>query len=188
MFLKNFYLDHEKIRNLIDWTNVTTTVNINMHLIILIGFIILNCGSLAISVSEELPCDFLDSMNISDGVTYSNGTVVYEHFEFPVGQYTKINYTFNDDNERMTVAPYTRGCICNRKSCIRLCCPFGSIQVKSRQCQPNEVAKSVELFSTIYINKNTTNVQPVLKFPFIYGYPCKRMHLNKREYIIISPV
>lgn len=179
-----FQIDHEKMRNLMNWI-CATGITTDMHLIILIGFITLNGGGHAISLSGDLPCDFLNSMNISGGVTLTNGTVVYNDLEFPVGQYVRINYTFDSVMERVTVAPYMRGCICNREPCIRLCCPFGSVQVKSRQCEENDAAKSIEVFAEKFHNKSTTNIEPIRNFTFIQDYPCKRLHLINAEYIIM---
>lgn len=174
------------MRNLINWTSGIIT---NMHLIILIGFITINCGSHAITVSGDLTCSFLDSMNISEGIVhYSNQTVVYNNLVFSLGQYAKINYTFDSEMERITVAPYTRGCVCDRKACIRLCCPFGEVKstVKSRQCEPNKVANSIEVFSEKYHNKSLTNIQPVRQFTFIPDYPCKYMSVINSDYIIVE--
>lgn len=171
--------------NLINWTCVTG-LSRNMHLIILIGFITLNCGSHVISVSGDLPCDFLDSVNISGGEFRSNRTIVYQDLKFPLGQYAKINYTVDNRMKRLTVAPYLRGCVCNREPCIRMCCPFGSIQVKSRQCQTNDVAQSIEVFSDKDHDKKLRNMEPVRKFTFVDGYPCKRMHFIDAEYKILE--
>lgn len=172
------------MRNQVNWTCASD----NMYLIVLIGFITLNCGSHGILQSGNLPCDFLDSMNISDGALGSNRTIIYKDLEFPLDQYARINYTFINGVERISVAPYIRGCVCNRKPCIRLCCPFGSIQVKSRQCQPNEVAKSMKVFSeknhNAYTAANVTNIEAVPQFTFIHDYPCKRLYLIKSDYII----
>ena len=176
------------MRNLFDW-KCTTDHPTNTHLFVLIAFIALNCESHAILVSGKLPCDFLDSMNISDGKLYLNRTIVYKDLEFPLGQYAKINYTIDNGMERMTVAPYLRGCISNRKPCIRLCCPFGSVQVKSRQCQPNEIASSIKVFSEKYQdalnhNDDTLKIEPVRQFTYIHDYPpCKRLN-HKTQYII----
>lgn len=169
------------MRNLINWTFATCFLKNS----ILIGFIALNCGSHAISMSGHLPCEFLDSMNISDGVFRSNRTIVYKDLEFPQGQYAKINYTY-DGIERATVAPYMRGCICNRKSCIRLCCPYGTVQVTSRQCQPNEAGNSIKVFSEQYPNDAVQNVESVRQFAFIDSYPCNRMQLMSAEYLITA--
>lgn len=161
--------------NRFNWT-CAIDITANMHLIILIGFIALNCGSHAILASGDLPCDFLDSMNISDGVFGSNKTIVYKSLEFPFDQYVKINYTFDNGIERTAVAPYLRGCICNHKPCIRLCCPDGSIHVKSKQCQPNEAAKIPNVYSEKNLNDDVENLEPVRNFTFIHNYPCNRLY------------
>lgn len=171
-----------KMCNLVKWT-FSTCFNI-----ILIGFLAINRGSQANLMFRDLPCDFLDSMNISDGVFRSNRTIFYKDLAFPQGQYAKINYTYDNGVDRTNVPPYMRGCICNRKSCIRLCCPYGSIQVDEapRQCQPNEAANSIKVFSEQYHNDRVQNVESVRQFAFIHNYPCKRLHLVNAEYLITA--
>lgn len=173
------------MRNLFSWI-FASGISVNMHLIILIGFITLNCVGHAILLSGNLPCNFLDSYNITDGVFQSDRTIVYKDFKFPIDQYAKINYTFDNGMERTIVTPYTRGCICNRKPCIRLCCPYGSIQVKSKRCQPNEAANTINVYSEQYHSANVQNITPVRQFAFIHNYPCKRMRLINAEYMILA--
>lgn len=170
------------MRNLVNWTCATSTT-MKMYLIILIGFITSNCMGHAILLSGDLPCDFLDSIDINGGEYLSNRTFVYKDMEFPIGQYAKINYTIDNGIERTSVAPYMRGCLCNRRPCIRLCCPFGYIQVTSRQCQPNEAANSIKIIAD---QNQTAEMQKYIdQFVYIHGYPCKRLHFNT-DYIITT--
>lgn len=75
---------------------------------------------------DELPCNFLDSIDISNGVLQANNSIIYSGIEYQVENYGEINYILNDDMKPIIVKPYFRGCPCQIKSCIRLCCPHGS--------------------------------------------------------------
>lgn len=75
---------------------------------------------------QELPCNFLDSIDISNGIMQANNSIIYSGIEYQVKNYGKIDYILNGDQKPITVKPYFRGCPCQIKSCIRLCCPYGS--------------------------------------------------------------
>lgn len=88
--------------------------------------------------ADALPCDYFESIDITGGTLDQNGTMIFEHMEFPQGTYAKVTYTLKKfhkivldaKNETIGVAyytrapkpEYTRGCVCNRKSCVRFCC------------------------------------------------------------------
>lgn len=75
---------------------------------------------------NELPCDFLDSIDISSGVLQANKSIIYSGVEYRAENYGEINYILDDEMKPIIVEPYFRGCPCQIKSCVRLCCPYGS--------------------------------------------------------------
>lgn len=77
-----------------------------------------------VSASVELSCKYSDSINITGGDHHDNGSIVFKSTEFRQEHYAKINYIM-ENGENVTVETYYRGCICNIKKCIRLCCPIG---------------------------------------------------------------
>lgn len=166
----------------IDWSH---TKGIQLQVFILIG-VHSACWSSAFSIYDELPCDFLDSINITDGILYSNNSIIFDDMEFPAGQYVKLDYEFEHGIEKVKVKPYTRGCICNRMPCIRLCCPHGSIQVKFDECQPYEAASRLRVFGARYQNQQEKVVEFNHYFAFIDGYPCNRLYEIDDLYIITA--
>lgn len=103
--------------------------------------------------SDELPCNFLDSIDISSGVKLSNDSIIYKGIEYLKDNYAKVNYTLDNEIKRINVAPHIRGCPCNIKSCIRLCCPYGSFvdyvsndeYEQNITCRDHEAAKYFEI-------------------------------------------
>lgn len=104
---------------IVKWAHATG-ITMRLQAIILIG-LVRACSSSAFSLNSELPCDFSDSINITDGILYSNNSIIFDDLEFPLGQYVKLDHTLVNGIAPVTVTPYTRGCICNRMPCIRLC-------------------------------------------------------------------
>lgn len=86
---------------------------ISIILIILIGLVSID--------GSKLPCYFFDSINITDGIRQSNGSILFDGIDFSYDQYAVLSYII-DNGERKASAPHFRGCLCNIKPCYRLCC------------------------------------------------------------------
>lgn len=114
----------------------------------------------AFHVNQELPCDFIDSINITGGIVDANHNILFNGIEFTSDQYATVNYII-DGTDRILVKMHERGCPCMSKPCIRLCCPYGSF-VESMEygedieCRKNEAAKQIK--SEIIDENNKTSV------------------------------
>lgn len=86
--------------------------------------------------NDPLQCDYFDSINITNGKFFPNKTAIYDGIEFPDGTYSFVDYFYNVTTQnvrtqngyisvkhfkRNQIQHYVRGCLCNRKSCIRHC-------------------------------------------------------------------
>lgn len=127
--------------------------------------------------NDTLPCRFFEAMNITDGVKAFDGSIVYDHMEFPVGSYATINYELLPsvkDNvtyyTRQSTPEYIRGCVCNRRDCIRLCCSKGKI-FTSKGCVKHSKADEIVFpirmtsnhYETVVLNKH---------FHYVTGSTC----------------
>lgn len=111
-------------------------------------------------LDHSLPCDFRDSVNISTGMIYSNKSIIFKGIEFAENQYAKVNYIWENGSYSI-VEPYYRGCPCNEKPCVRLCCPYGSFVFDKThdgefQCREDEAARRIE--SEIIKENNQTEI------------------------------
>lgn len=119
--------------------------------ILIIQLIALNvCGAASIT---DLPCDFHDSINITDGLPGPDDSIQFNGIIFPRGQYSEIDYTLLNGTERSPVNFHQRGCPCNVKTCIRFCCspekvydPKSGIRELGAmfKCSNNDKAKNLE--------------------------------------------
>ncbi|XP_031635605.1 G-protein coupled receptor Mth2-like [Contarinia nasturtii] len=130
-------------------------------------------------IRPELPCDFSDSVNITDGLLHQNKSITFNGIEFPRDHYANISYVLENEVE-LKVIPYFRGCPCIDKSCIRLCCPLGTFVEKvnpndgSMICSKNETVKNLtaEVF-------DQNNQSTILNLDQHFGYVdriCKLHH------------
>ncbi|XP_055326296.1 G-protein coupled receptor Mth2-like [Sitodiplosis mosellana] len=97
-----------------------------------------------ITIVHGSPCDFVDSININDGELQSNNSIVFNGIEYPPNQYFSHTVNHTDGSEGVGL----RGCICNIRKCIRLCCPHGSFTISMKKeevkCEQNEKARNLQ--------------------------------------------
>lgn len=117
----------------------------HMLLTFWIGFVIFK--SISASSSNELPCHFYDSINITDGVHHPNQSITFNGIEYTDNHYARIDYDVVNRTQTI-VRPYFRGCSCKVRPCVRLCCPYGmfaEFNLSTISCDENEAAKKFEI-------------------------------------------
>lgn len=72
--------------------------------------------------SSDLPCDYLHSVNISDGQRDNDGRILHRGVSYDSINYASVDYSYDDARNRIAVAVHTRGCVCQVKNCVWLCC------------------------------------------------------------------
>lgn len=160
-------------------------------LIILIQLMSLN-WNIAASVNGVLPCKFQDSINITEGMPGSDGTITFDNLTFNSDQYAIISYVELKGPSYVYVSPHLRGCPCQIKPCIRLCCPFGKIFNftfsksfgEAYRCQ--SYAKAENLEHEIFDNNNKSKIINLSEsFAFVSPTFSKKSYLAT-EYQIIQ--
>lgn len=143
-----------------------------------IGLMSIDYG-VGLNTYRELPCKFLDSINITDGVMQSDKSIIFDETKYTMNQYSRINYILDNETQHIPVEPYLRGCLCNIKPCIRLCCPYGSIHVNAngeKGCRKHDVAHQFES----EIHAENSNVKALLEnhaFGYVDDRPCSKFYL-----------
>lgn len=158
----------------------------NVHVIVRIALlsVIRSNESGALSVSTNLPCHFLDSINITDGALQPNKSIIYDGVAFPNNQYAKIDYILKSGEKRTPVEPHYRGCLCNLKPCMRVCCPHGSIleiNNEDSHCLPHKEAAKFEGKIVDPTKNETMHVQFDQHFAIVDNFPCSRLFEAPKE-------
>ena len=86
-------------------------------LIIIISFI---CLEFFIPV-PPMECNFANTVNITAGHRYPNGSYGFENVIYNEGFYKDYDFIIDENHEKVTVENHIRGCLCAVKSCIRIC-------------------------------------------------------------------
>lgn len=148
---------------------------------------ITNAVDLSVVKVKELPCDFLDSSNITAGTLFPNKCIVFDGIEFPEDHYAEINYIMKHGNRLFTEDPYIRGCLCKLKSCIRLCCPEGQyLGIDSNDggiCQPHDFTDELE-GHILDSNGEMKHTKFDQYFGIVHSFPCKLMFIPRKQFKI----
>lgn len=158
---------------------------INMPLFLLIGLLLINWPNVN-AQTNELPCDFLDSVNITGGIYQSDNSILFDGIEFSVEQYAELNYTLDRGTKTIPVESYIRGCLCDRVLCVRLCCPLGTANRRTKgglNCVPHDDANDLD-HDIIDENNATIPTQIDQFFSITHSLPCKMMYISDNDFQI----
>lgn len=150
-----------------------------MHSIIyLITLVISMIILFAVNYNEydELPCEYLDSINITGGTLQADESIVFNGITFTNDQYTRVDFILKNGQTRETVKPYYRGCVCNRKSCVRLCCPLGSFY-KNGSCQSHHQVRHLKTQVLDEVHMQTKSMILDNHFAYVNDRPCNQRYL-----------
>lgn len=131
------------------------------------------------SAIKDLPCHFFDSKNITGGIKQSDDSIIFDGIIYPNDQYATVNYELNK-GKNTVVTPYIRGCTCNIKPCLRLCCPLGKIHKKENGtmvCRDHEAARNFKS-EVLHDNNETKILNLDDHFAYVDGHPCKTMYIE----------
>lgn len=104
---------------------------ITILIIVIFIAVVVVLKQFALNPADKLPCTYFESINITDGVRQPNGDIIHKNIVYPKDQYAEVNTVLVDvydnntskgNSEFIKVPSYYRGCLCNRKKCMRICC------------------------------------------------------------------
>ncbi|XP_055619906.1 G-protein coupled receptor Mth2-like isoform X2 [Toxorhynchites rutilus septentrionalis] len=126
-------------------------------------------------VCDSLPCDFLDSVNITSGVRDAMGNIVHNNILYKPKYYRVIDYYYEDFSQKKFVGEYIRGCPCAVRLCVRMCCPHKHV-FYGKQCVPSDEPLEVVVNTTLYNSQRNYELVDLAQNPmygFLYGKPCQ---------------
>lgn len=186
---KSVFFDIEFICTIEQSSNVPITMGVFViYGIIISTFVNWSCGFFL--STNELPCDFEDSVNITDGMHLPDGSIRHNGIKYTKQHFDTVNYRLVSNANREKVDAHIRGCPCMVKRCLRLCCPLGSFVnmtelkrgsiLQEILCYSHEAAKN---FQSEVIDQNSHQSQmQILDKYFSYAEllkPTKFYKINK---------
>lgn len=144
----------------------------SLFIIISIGM-----GSASVVTMMQGPCNFYDTINITSGHRDDKENFIYKDVVFRYGTYGLYDYVIENSTVKVFVDPHYRGCVCEYKPCIRLCC-LESAGGKNERClktQEFQVETNDGEEKTLDIHSDEYGV--------LMGRPCNRMYqLEPQDY------
>uniref|UniRef100_A0A6P4FPK1 G-protein coupled receptor Mth-like n=1 Tax=Drosophila rhopaloa TaxID=1041015 RepID=A0A6P4FPK1_DRORH len=85
--------------------------------------------------NSEIPgCDYYDTVDISEGQRFPNGSFLFENLVIPSHLTGVYDFKLLANNSKENVASHMRGCVCKLRTCVRFCCGHYDI-LEENQCQ-----------------------------------------------------
>lgn len=156
---------------------VSILQDLKMHsaiciIIFVIGIVII----LNANERNQLPCKYLDSINITDGIRQADDSIELNGMVFTKDQYAHIDFVLENGVTHQIVPPYMRGCVCRMKSCVRLCCPLGSFY-QNRSChRHNNHVQRLEA-TVLDEHKHTKTIILDNHFAYVNDRSCRQRYI-----------
>lgn len=134
----------------------------------------------------ELPCHYSDSIDISKGFVHSNKSITFDGIEYHKNQYATISFAI-ENGKRVPTKQHTRGCICQIKNCIQLCCPFGTfanLSADSDNTCNSQYTESANHEKIINQNIQIYKSEQRDDYAYVVNIPCKDLFYIENKYKI----
>lgn len=126
------------------------------------------------SACNSLPCDFIDSVNITDGVRLANGTINHNGILYSPTYYREIDYDYEDFATRKYVPPYIRGCLCAVRICVRLCCRDN--EHLAIGCTKADMVFPIRANVSVNATREMIDLRESPNYGFLHGKPCAQVY------------
>jgi len=100
-------------------------------------------------------CDFYDTVDISSGQKYPNGSYLYDNLLIPANLVGEYDFEILPDGTKKYGSRHMRGCACKLRPCIRFCCPHNH-KMKSSKCVGEMSTDELESHNR-YVNVTLNN-------------------------------
>lgn len=137
--------------------------------------------------STHLPCKFLDSLNITDGIKGNNETIRFDGITFDRSEYATFDYVLVNGTHKRPVQPHIRGCVCKIKPCIRLRCPPGTFWRSRDVCYSHAAAQNVSL-DIIDRAKGIRRANIFQEFSHVLDRPCQMFYIERDEWSLTEVI
>lgn len=139
------------------------------------------------TTKTHIPCGFRDSLNITDGHwDEETNSYTHENQTYVRGQYGSFDYEISY-GFRIPAKIHIRGCKCQNKPCIAMCCPFGQSYVPgTARCVSNQRLDNWQML--INASDLRTEINVFDNFNYVVRPKCTQMVLGPTETLEMSKV
>lgn len=121
-------------------------------------------------------CGFENTVNLTDRQSFENGSYLYQGILVPPEKQQLYDYDVKFSAMMIDVPPHLRGCVCDKKPCIKLCCPEDKYlydNTNSSTCEKLMPDMDVSWNVTIELENKQTKVVNIFEyFTVQVGLPC----------------
>lgn len=124
----------------------------------------------------EEKCDFEDTVNLTNYDRYENGSYLYRGILIPPEKQSFYDYELKFLGVKKSVPVHLRGCACDEKPCVKLCCAEDEYLNTTGICQ--KISEATEVRWDLFVGFNTTGEGKLVNifehFTTQTGLPCDK--------------
>ena len=122
-------------------------------------------------------CPYADTVDLTGREKIQNGSYRYDDILITPDQLDDIDYKLNFFGKRERVPSHVRGCACEKRSCVRLCCPRDQfLSDITRKCEKITPDMSVSWDVQEFSQTNDVKMINILqKFTTQIGLTCNQL-------------
>lgn len=124
--------------------------------------------------STKEPCNAFNTVNITGGFRYPNGSVIHNGIVYAPEHIRVYNYIYRDEHTIQNVPKHLRGCVCKYSMCVRSCCWYGENLIDG-ECKLSTKDSYIPLSIDIHLKNGTKSTHDLYRNPnitVVYGKPC----------------
>lgn len=131
-----------------------------MHILVLAILLIINCV-------DCNPCSRVESIDITSGEVFANGSIVHNGIEYSKSVWYEVQ-----ENEEML----RFGCPCIGRTCLWKCCNLGEMVVNVN-CTSSDMPEVNPFSPSIYMGRELVEVEAKDHFFYMTNRPCQLRYL-----------
>ncbi|ALC44064.1 mthl9, partial [Drosophila busckii] len=148
--------------------------------LLIVGFM-LSTGTKSETASGKFPCNFADTVNITDGLRLKDGSYSYAGVLVPPNLIAEYNFKVIDGVE-YRAAKHLRGCVCLLKPCISMCCPGELVfNTESWNCSKPALSHQVAHIELTHSNRSVSQVKISDHFVVRTELGCRNKFVDKKH-------
>ncbi|XP_065362436.1 G-protein coupled receptor Mth2-like [Calliphora vicina] len=130
----------------------------------------------AVKVNKDETCPYQNTVNLTNKLKYENGSYLYQGILIPSEKQHNYDYDIKFPKTKKPVSTHLRGCVCEHRPCMKLCCEpdeYLDDKQNTSKCEKLTSEMKVSWELPILLKGDITKVVNIFKhFTTQVGLPC----------------
>lgn len=155
--------------------------NFRILLVLLLPILQFKATDAYVPFEHHNPCSIFDTVNITSGQKDKFGNIHHEGVVYSSKEYGIFDYIYDERRSYVKVPSHIRGCLCQKKPCVRLCCPHGQIANEYEGKCTDHPDHEVFMNVTTQEDDNALIRLHKEEYGILHNKPCEKMYILMPE-------